>query len=785
MRTKHFIIMISMIRILCLTALILALPSIASANEIIITSNALYSQANELKILHEQMGIKSRIVTIEEISTLAEAEDPPIYGYANEKPSKIVSYNYSLAKKIIAYLRSVNAEYITIFGDADIIPPSYYAKDSSFGFYPTDFLYMSPDYDLNPNFALGRIPVSNASDALKVVSKIRTWYSELGSGNYKNAVFVGTKIYATFSKNDRSIIEDYEVWQGELAVKHLADIGAISKFNPKIILQSDYKASEIRPFLDEAFSGGYGLVFHSGHGTVTGIDMGGIVYTTVYLSKLSKKNPVLPVVVSDGCSSAGYDEEIMPSDFSTMLNWASAPKYPWAEYLLVSNAGGIAFVGFTRTTGSDYIFQINSGEVQVFRIKHAQAILTEFTKNMPNNTLGFALKTALSNYSPNVKMNPATKAEDWTLRVFLMTTLIGDPTLKFPQLSDVETKKPNFSVVGKYTEINGIPSFEGTVKFAFNENATVKLFNLTNNSIPLVEVKRGVYEYTFNTTSDAKFLLRVSNGLRETWYTFYAKREVNSVNNSTSTPLQISYPSSTELKVAESLSIKIGANKEANCRITSAPVGVNCSNMLITWTPSKTGDYSIEFEVYSGSEVASGKILVKVKNATLKLLKPENMATNVNLSTELCANVDTYCSLEFYAPSLVGTSIGRGDVCIKVNLEAGKTYQWFAKAKCGEEVYTSETWSFTTISTLQTTNTNVSMSRPPLGSKDLDGDGLYEDINGDGVFDFSDVSYLQWNYNTPNFQNYVQYYDFYKDGKIDTRDVLNLYMYWKYGIKRW
>lgn len=778
--------LIIMIRKLCVIAVILAVIWTANASEVIITSNALYSQANELKSFHEQMGIKSRIATIEEISKLAEAEDPPVYGYANEKPSSIVNYNYSLAKKIIAFLRTVDAEYITIFGDADIVPPSYYAKDSNFGLYPTDFFYMSPDYDLNPNFAVGRIPVSNASDAAKVVSKIKAWYSELSSGNYKNAVFVGTKIYATFSKNDRGTIEDYEVWQGELAVKHLADNGVVSKFNPRILLQSDYKASEIKPFLDEAFSGGYGLVYHSGHGTVTGIDMGGIVYTTVYLSKLSKKNPVLPVVVSDGCSSAGYDEEIMPSDFSSMFNWASAPKYPWAEYLLLNNAGGIAFVGFTRTTGSDYFFQINSGEVQVSSVKHAQTILTEFTKNLPGNTLGLALKTAMASYSPNVKLSQATKADDWALRVYLMATLIGDPTLRYPQLNDVEVSKPNFSVVGRYSEVNGIPSFDGSIKFVFPESTTVKLFNLTNKSVPLVEVKRGVYEYTFNPESEAKFLLRASNGLRETWYTFYAKPNSNSsTNNSTIIPLQIIYPSSIEVRVAESLSVKIEANKDAYCRITSAPSGVSCSNMVITWTPVKAGDYTINFEVSSGSETVSGKIVVKVKSATLKLLKPENLATNVSLPTELCANVDTYCSLEFYTTNLIGTSSGKEDICIKVNLEAGKTYQWFVRAKCGEEVYNSEVWSFTTSSPSNSTPNEGTPVTLPAGSKDLDGDGLYEDINGDGVFDFNDVAYFQWNYNTPDFQNYVQFYDFCRDGKIDTKDVLNLYMFWKYGIKRW
>lgn len=838
----------------------------ASGSEMIITSSALYSQANELKNFHEQMGVKSAVVTVEEIAkNFNPAQDPPIYGYANESSSSIINYNYELAKKIIAYLRTIDVEFVTIFGDADIVPPSYYAKDSNLGWYPTDFFYMSPNYDLKPDFAVGRIPVSTTTDASKVVAKIKNWYSELSSGNYKNAIFIGTKIYATYFKDDRVNIEDYEVWSGELAVKYAGDIGLMNRFNSKILLQSDYKASEMKQFLDEAFSGGYGLLYHSGHGTVTGIDMGGIIYTTVYISKLSKKNPVLPVVVSDGCGSAAYDEEIMPSYFSTMLNWYGAPKYPWAEYILIRDAGAIAFVGFTRTTESDFSFAVSNGQVEVSQVKHAQAILSNFVKKMPGNHLGLALKDSLAEYSSNVNSKPSTKSEDWALRIYLMTQLIGDPTLKFPNTEVLQSDKPVLSISGKILSIsNGVPSYEGAINFSFDKIVSVKIFDLTNGSVPLIASEKNVSKYTFNPQANAKYLLRASDGLRESWYTFYAKP--NLLSN-----LVVSYPSYVAGKVAEEIVIGLQSNKNANCRLISAPSGTICENMTIKWTPKLSGDHLIIFEVYTESEKAGGMINISVSDVNLLLTSPKNLESGLSLSPKLCANVDSYCKVEFYSKDLIGSTSGKGELCVYwQNLEENMVYEWRAVAYCGDEVYRTENWTFktsvrpvadfeytisgnkvkftsksydednqqlsykwdfgdgsasegcevehvynegeyqVTLTVTDTTNLKNSITKAisiksseeativqnpipespsenptALGSRDLDKDGLYEDINGDGVLDFNDIAYFQWNFNKPEFQNYVKYYDFYPDGKVDLRDVLNLYVYWMWGEKRW
>lgn len=63
-------------------------------------------------------------------------------------------------------------------------------------------------------------------------------------------------------------------------------------------------------------------------------------------------------------------------------------------------------------------------------------------------------------------------------------------------------------------------------------------------------------------------------------------------------------------------------------------------------------------------------------------------------------------------------------------------------------------------------------NNPPT---DPDGDGLYEDLNGDGTFDITDVQAFFEHYNSPEVQNNAQYYDFNGDGSVDVIDVQALF----------
>lgn len=65
---------------------------------------------------------------------------------------------------------------------------------------------------------------------------------------------------------------------------------------------------------------------------------------------------------------------------------------------------------------------------------------------------------------------------------------------------------------------------------------------------------------------------------------------------------------------------------------------------------------------------------------------------------------------------------------------------------------------------------------PPLGDspappRDLDGDGLFEDVDGDGTLTSADVILLALHLNRPEVQENVAFFDFNGDGAVDFADV--------------
>ncbi len=104
-----------------------------SEQNIIITPPEFYEAARTLKQFHDTEGISTIVVNTTWIYTnYNTAEDPPFTGYATGLLPRlfIVEYNYILAKKIINFLRDTTIhpqlEYITLFGNGQFIPASYY-----------------------------------------------------------------------------------------------------------------------------------------------------------------------------------------------------------------------------------------------------------------------------------------------------------------------------------------------------------------------------------------------------------------------------------------------------------------------------------------------------------------------------------------------------------------------------------------------------------------------------------------------------------------------------------
>ncbi len=871
----------------CLLGMVMIMTMICgiatAIDEIIITSNDLKPYAEELSSIHKSMGISSEIVTIGKIwKNYTPANDPPIYGCANGTLKDIKGYNYTLAKKIIAFLRTQigNAEYVTLFGDAKIIPPSYYFDYELFAGVtetPTDFFYASPDYDMKPDFAVGRIPVDNAKEAKIYIDKLKDYYANFNIDKFRRAIFYGGKIEACPGRTDYEAIDDVEVWLGELSVSDFMWNNVTSKFSSTIIMESDgiqkdlfkNKFKElVRITFNDAFSGGYGIVFHSQHGTVDGIEIAGPMYTKRDLSLLKKKDSVLPIFISEGCEVAAYDTELAPN----LWIWYPPKDKSFAEYLLTIKAGAIASIASARSTTIDGQFEINNGFVKFTNFNYMHVITSRILEDIGKvNTFGEAFKDALTYYSNkyNLKpVNPKDKKTKWIYQVILQTVLLGDPTLKLPKL---ESGKPsslkveilskpekNVKVFSNYERrYYTYPFYEGAVHMRFNENVTVKVFKLSQITVPIIERKQVGGDYVFKPKEYGKYLIRISDGRTEVWYDFYAEPLPNH-------PPIVEKIGEIHAKVGENVVVHINASDpdgdSITCKPLELPEGAKLTNFTFYWIPQKPGNYTVKFVVSDDKGASTeGTFIIHVCGVAINitLVYPPNGATNVPLSPTLRVKVEgaKNYTVEFYSGDgkLIGTS-NNGSITWN-NLKPGTTYKWFVIVKGEFGEVKSRTWNFTTsyapiadfkytvsgrnvtftftgydpdngkvkcywdfgdgskatgckvthtykeygeynvtLTVVDDTNVSSSITKmicvgekkqcPPM-SKDLDGDGLYEDINGDGKFDINDIIYLQWHFKDPKFQQYKKYYDFWPDGKLDLKDVLNLYIYWKWGVKRW
>jgi subtilisin family serine protease len=90
----------------------------------------------------------------------------------------------------------------------------------------------------------------------------------------------------------------------------------------------------------------------------------------------------------------------------------------------------------------------------------------------------------------------------------------------------------------------------------------------------------------------------------------------------------------------------------------------------------------------------------------------------------------------------------------------------------GHGVFTLEDSASTTLTVEGTVAPDVTGNGE--AAKDLDGDGLYEDINGDGSFNIIDVSALLDHYEDATVQDNVDLFDFNGDGSVNIIDVSEL-----------
>jgi len=482
---------------------------------LIIAPDEFYNASKNLKDIHEGYGMKTEIINLSAIENYS-AADFPSYDGCDEYFCK-VHYNSTLALKIISFLNSTNSEnltYIVLLGSSKIVPPSYYAYIPHVNEYeswiPTDFFYSSPDYDLIPNFAAGRLPARNLNEANKIVEKIKDYVNESNNGNFENTAVVGGRLW-----NDESFYA--EMLSANVINNNLLS-GNISKFYRT---DDTFKKDDVK----KIFSGNYSAAFIFAHGTGTCLNLDDGNLCTDDLKNLNKSSKI-PVIFSVSCKNGAYDSELTDE------------KRSMSEELIKSDAGAIAYFGSSRIAYDEHDIYLNNGYVKKIVNRYIGNLIEKLLEEYKEKeVLGDMEKDAMLNYV--IENDIENMYSKITLFEFV---LIGDPALKIKKAnkSDTENKpsitiNSNISVRYSVDEISKgkMPAFiinkDKNVTIFCNydsENLTLKIIDTSKNENEVVEkisqkTQNDMINFTFVPKNTGLYLVRcIADNEKEGWSYF-------------------------------------------------------------------------------------------------------------------------------------------------------------------------------------------------------------------------------------------------------------------------
>jgi len=368
---------------------------------LIITSRRLEQAAEKLRLLKEKQGFRVLVGFIEDIYKAYEGRD------AQEK----------IRNYIKGVHRDYNIKYVIILGDMDVVPVRYaYIPDGAFDSNPkidgvyveTDLYYADLDYtwddnddglwgDLDndkvdgfPDVFVGRIPVSNLTEALAVVKKIANY--EPVDVLYSKVLFAGTDTFM----------------MGYPEGEYLLDFSEKFVKEAKIVKIYETFGNLTRTSFIREMDKGYSLVAFTGHGLPDSLILS-MSQTYTLGDALAQKNKILPVFVALSCD-AGRFAEIDGIGEALITN---------------PNGGAIAFIGSTRIAWGyigEYITTGLMGEM-----------FWRTIKNLYNEALGGYIGNVWAmTVSEYIKRHPidyglAGYYIDW--KTVAEYNLLGDPTL--------------------------------------------------------------------------------------------------------------------------------------------------------------------------------------------------------------------------------------------------------------------------------------------------------------------------------------------------------------------
>ncbi|MBD5176402.1 MAG: hypothetical protein HDT05_03150 [Bacteroidales bacterium] len=316
---------------------------------IIVCPESLQTEANRLAEWKSSIGYSTMAVTI---------------------PNEWINDTDYIKETIRDLYNNYKVEYVVLFGDGDLIPPYsgthvFVRPDETMQYY-TDFFYSCLDRfeDDLPDVYLGRIPVSNLTEAKAVVSKIINYeknppisdryyennilFSEFDGSNETDAsYFIETtnQIYQGIIDKD---IYGYSYVPHEIYLAPTSNHKYFKsgKLMPSYLQSYDW-AKNPNGFIQEWNKGNY-LVGVMGHGEVFGWLNNG--FREAHLSQL-KSSTELPILLSFNCySGAFYHPNHRPDQISVcrqlftrsdggVVSYIGGNGYTWQPYTCYYFAG--------------------------------------------------------------------------------------------------------------------------------------------------------------------------------------------------------------------------------------------------------------------------------------------------------------------------------------------------------------------------------------------------------------------------------------------------------------
>ena len=392
---------------------------------VILTPLSLMSAAQMLAKAQEDDGYAVEVISVEDIASSyspQEIEPEGFLGpksYTDSQKEFMQKYDYELARKIRKYFeeRINKVDYVTILGDGELVPASFYSTDS-YSYYeydryiPTDLFYASPDLDTVPNFAVGRIPARNLDEAIAAVEKLNGYRKSLSADWFhKMKLGGGDPFNGGF--------------EGEIECQALVDMGILDGFEVEKLYKTRDKFGGND--LKDALSDEVGFIYTVNHGSGESLLAEPGEVTTEDILALPKRNK-LPILLTPACTNGMFDATVVDQKLDV---FEGGDGMSFGQSCILSPGGPAAYFGGSRINYAGINWTIEGGVVKLLPFGETDRILQEVMNSYHNwaDTLGQMQMQAYKKYIGIGSGSSLFQTSSKTLMAFVF---FGDPTIKLP-----------------------------------------------------------------------------------------------------------------------------------------------------------------------------------------------------------------------------------------------------------------------------------------------------------------------------------------------------------------